>query len=109
MRDTDYIVISAIPLDGPNSKKWAKLLENSLYIYEIIYKFYYPTVLEILELLKKMNYWKQITFLSESFHFSNVNQNIISSKIALPYRDSPRIFYKIQDNKGNPGWIYRKN
>jgi len=108
MRDTDYIVISAIPLDGPNSKKWAKLLENSLYIYEIIYKFYYPTVLEILELLKKMNYWKQITFLSESFHFSNVNQNIISSKIALPYRDSPRIFYKIQDNKGNPGWIYRK-
>lgn len=107
MRDTDYIVISAIPLDGPNSKKWARLLENSLYIYEIIYKFYYPTVLEILELLKKMNYWKQITFLSESFHFSNVNQNIISSKIALPYRDSPRIFYKIQDNKGNPGWIYR--
>jgi len=109
MRDTDYIVISAIPLDGPNSKKWAKLLENSLYIYEIIYKFYYPTVLEILELLKKMNYWKQITFLSESFHFSNINQNIISSKIALPYRDSPRIFYKIQDNKGNPGWIYRPN
>ena len=91
--------------------------QYSLYIFNIIYKFYYETVLNILYTLPK-NTWKTIIFTSEKFLIKDINNMTIKDAklFALPARQlffnrgmelpNKPIFQIGYDSKNNPAFIY---
>jgi hypothetical protein len=102
--DFDIIIISAISLD----KIDPKIIKRSIYIYNIIYKFVYETILNICneEYLKN---WEIIIFTTEQFNLNHYNSlNKIKKK--LPTNnflfqngnlENKEQFYYITDDNNN--------
>jgi hypothetical protein len=110
----DIILIIAININLINEE----LRNRAIYIINIIYKFYYETILTICnqEYIKN---WNLVIFTTETFNINNQNNNIDKSKKYLPYNKfvfshyekikyhNIKKFYYIKDEKNNLAFCYK--
>jgi hypothetical protein len=86
-----------------------QLIKRSIYIYNIIYKFYYETILSIIKLDFIKN-WEIVIFTTEEFNLNNYN-SVDKIKKKLPtdkILDNKKQFYYITDNNNNLAFCYTK-
>lgn len=92
-----------------------QLVKRSIYIYNIIYKFYYETILSICN-EKFINNWEIVIFTTEEFNLNNYN-SIDKIKKKLPVNnltfqnnnlENKEQFYYITDNNNNLAFCYTK-
>lgn len=99
----DIILITA----SKDIKIDEKLIKRSIYIYNIIYKFYYETILSIIKLDFIKN-WEIVIFTSEEFNLNNYN-SLDKIKKKLPtdkILDNKKQFYYITDNNNNLAFCF---
>lgn len=102
----DIILITSIKIN--QIKK--EIINRSIYIIFIIYKFYYQTILDIIN-EKYISNWDIIIFTTENFNLNNYN-HIDKIKLALPYDfknfklSNKKQFYYIKDNNNNLAFCY---
>jgi hypothetical protein len=115
--DFDIIILTFIDIN----KILPHIIKRSVYIYKVIYKFYYETVLD-LSLDKHFNKWSIIIFTTETFNINNYNK-IVKIKNSLPYKnfifdtnklknkkiENDKKYYYIIDNKNQYAFCYKKN
>jgi len=82
-----------------------EIINSSIYIINIIYKFYYDTILSICnqDYIKK---WQIVIFTTEKFNLNNYNQ--IDKQPKLLNNKSDIKFYYITDNNNNLAFCYKK-
>ena len=104
----DIIILAAIKNIDP------KIIERSIYIYNIIYKFLYETILSLCqeEYLKN---WDLVIFTTEKFNLNNYN-SLSKIKQKLPTKnlvfqnnnvENKEEFYYITDNNNNLAFCYK--
>jgi hypothetical protein len=100
--DFDIILVSA----SRNINIDSELIKRSIYIYNIIYKFYYETILNICneEYIKN---WEIVIFTTEEFNLNNYN-SLDKTKKKLPIDNNlnKEQFYYITDNNNNLAFCY---
>ncbi len=108
----DIILIISISLD----KIRTDLVNRSIYIFNIIYKFLYETILNIC-IEKFILQWELVIFTTEKFNMNNYN-NIDKIKQALPYDKfiwrnkaltNNKEFYYIHDDNNELAFCIKNN
>lgn len=112
----DIILIIAININLINEN----LRNRAIYIINIIYKFYYETILAMCN-KEYINNWDLVIFTTETFNINNQNNEIDKSKKYLPYDkfifsqyeklnlNNIKKFYYIKDEKKNLAFCYKPN
>ena len=103
-KDFDIIIISSINIE----KIKPEIIKRAIYIYNIIYKFLYETILNICQ-QKYIRNWKIIIFTTEKFNLNNYNSlNKIKKNLpitTLTFKhgnlENKKQFYYITDNNGH--------
>ena len=97
----DIIILAAIKnIDS-------KIIERSIYVYNIIYKFLYETILSLCqeEYLKN---WELVIFTTEKFNLNNYNSlSKIKQKLPTKNLQNKEEFYYITDNNNNLAFCYK--
>lgn len=113
--NSSILLITSIPLDQVNDQ----LLLNSIQIYSIIWKFYYESVLNLLNILP-INECESIYFVGEEFDitkltssFSTDQRRVKLPKFNMEFINNGKLindeqFYVIDDKRGNKTFIKSK-
>jgi len=101
---SDIVIFAGIPLDNIHPG----LIEKSIYICPIIWKFVYQSFASLSAELESSTNWSRILFIDEQFDYEKLSNPESSEKVALPgVEDSRKIYRRITDGRNNAWTLTR--